>query len=450
LKILKYIKVSRRGFTLIETLVAMSLFLVLLAMAGKAFSLIVAKASQYSKMEESNIEGIIGLEVMRHDIEQAGLGLPWGFCYRQTTPQLALVTGNVTYNESADTNGINLNDSNGGTTSAGQPPRAFVGLAGLGAFSSNYFGIKATTVSRDKASQNWTYIPFNNYSSVSGRESRPVTFSNHNLKAGDKVTMIAYDFIYKDNEVAADFAVTGTSGSDNFNHRLIVEPSNDKYFSVNYNTTGGIVADYLPIKDQQSYMVYGIDSTTTPRMPFNRADYFIKVPSGSTSIGDGGLPPFCAPSTGVLYKATVNHLDGKYNYLPLLDCVADMQVVLGWSSLPVSDSNRPVDSYSTLPTTVGGAVSATNGKANDIKTWLTNAKDVREHLKVVKIYILAQEGKRDLNYTTPGSIVVGDITGNDGLTQKTFTPSSSPDQQHYRWKLYRIVTSPKNLVANQL
>ncbi len=36
------------------------------------------------------------------------------------------------------------------------------------------------------------------------------------------------------------------------------------------------------------------------------------------------------PDTGILYKTTVNHADGKLTYIPVLDCVLDMQVVLGW------------------------------------------------------------------------------------------------------------------------
>ncbi len=34
--------------------------------------------------------------------------------------------------------------------------------------------------------------------------------------------------------------------------------------------------------------------------------------------------------TGILYKGTVNHADGLLTELPLLDCVADMQVIFGW------------------------------------------------------------------------------------------------------------------------
>ena len=44
-----------------------------------AFNTIITNSSKSSKIEESNIEGMIGLEMMRHDLEQMGFGLPWGF-----------------------------------------------------------------------------------------------------------------------------------------------------------------------------------------------------------------------------------------------------------------------------------------------------------------------------------------------------------------------------------
>jgi len=79
---------------------------------------------------------------------------------------------------------------------------------------------------------------------------------------------------------------------------------------------------------------------------------------------------------------------------------------------------------------------------------LTDAKSVREHLKVVKVYILAQEGKRDSNFTYPqANMVVGNnLLGETSLTN-LYTFSS--DQLKYRWKMYRIITRPKNLVSNQ-
>jgi len=57
-----------------------------------------------------------------------------------------------------------------------------------------------------------------------------------------------------------------------------------------------------------------------PRAPFNRADFYVATPAGN-------MPSKCAPNTGILYKAVMNQSDGEFGALPLLDCVADMQVV---------------------------------------------------------------------------------------------------------------------------
>jgi hypothetical protein len=192
------------------------------------------------------------------------------------------------------------------------------------------------------------------------------------------------------------------------------------------------------------YMIYGVDSGSL-RMPFNRADYFVKVPDPAT---DSPLPQFCAPRTGVLYKATVNQgtssLAGAYAKIPLLDCVADMQVVLGWD---ISDGGKAnsVNAYSSVDGLVV-STAVTGFQTSNIAAWLGNAQALREHLKLVKVYILVQEGKRDVNYTFPTpSIVVGD----SGETSLTRSYALTTAQQQYRWKLYRIIVRPRNLVSNQ-
>lgn len=427
------------GFTLLEVLVAMALFIVVLVIASKAFNRIVSQASSYSKMEESNIEGVIGLEVMRHDLAQIGFGLPWGFSKGNpaasgSTPPSTIIDSTITYSESVDSVGLSLNDASNGV------PRAFASYAGIGAFASDYIGLKGSTMGNSKTAQRWAYIPYHNFSSSSGRQSRPVSYSANNLQTGDKVILINSNF----------------NDSTNKDHRLLVAPNDDSSFYQNFSLTS-MSDDFLPTDDQETYMVYGMD-TVTPRMPFNRADFFIQVPGGVASTDgstDGTLPPFCAPLTGVLYKATVNHANGRYNYIPLLDCVADMQVVLGWDWDPVNPTGTlgAVTAYSSLPVSTLNTVAAVSpASANTlINTWLFDAKGLREHLKIIKVYILAQEGKFDPNYTTPStSIAVGplSISENGGLSPvKTYTLSAA--QTHYRWKLYRIVVRPGNLVSNQ-
>lgn len=423
---------TQAGFTLIELVVTMTVFIIIMIIASNAFNKIVTQTSRYSKMEESNIEGNIGLEIMRHDLEQIGFGLPWGWSYADppagATLPLKLISdtdpatpATISYSESSDSIGSLLNDS------PSDVPRAIASSDVLGNFTSAYIALKGSGFGRSKASQRWTKIPFHNYS-ANPRESRPVIAANSPLKS-DKVIMITTHF-----------------NDANLDHRLIVDPVDNKIFHQSFNETL-MSSNFLPIDDLQTFMVYGIDDGTTVRMPFNRSDYFIKIPSGVTSTGDGTLPSFCAPRTGILYKATVNHADGKYNYIPLLDCAADMQVVLGWDT-SVGGSAGAVNVYSSTPKLDGTVVSSDSALAGDIQGYLTNAKSIREHLKVVKVYILAQEGKVDPSYSSPvSSIEIGDRVAHGLYPTKTYSLSAA--QKHYRWKLYRIVARPKNLSSNQ-
>jgi hypothetical protein len=381
----------------------MAVFMTVLIISASAFNTIVTNASKYSKFEESNIEGMIGLEMMRHDLEQMGFGLPWGF------------GGSLTYYESTQSNSI-MNDAPDGV------PRPFVGYYN---FSSAVIGVKASTVGINKASQCWTYIPFQNYSATP-RESRPVNLGSNTPKPGDKVIALLTSF---KSYSTASLRLSGTT------------------YSFSYTNTQPVDNNFRPQDEQDTLFVYGISGSDL-RMPFNRADFFV-----SSSVDT--VPTFCAPNTKVLYKATVKHADGKYVPMPLLDCVASMQVVLGWSSNAGTENIQDsISTYSSLPligsgdVTTVGAGAATPIDAADIKNWFYNkdAKRIREQLKLVKVYVLAQEGKRDPGYTYPNpSILIGG-SGEEALT-RTYTFTA--EQRHYRWKVYRIIVKPKNLASNQ-
>lgn len=425
---------TNKGFTLVELLVTMVVFIVVLVIAAQTFNTIIQQSSKLSKMEETNIEGVVGLEVLRHDLEQTGFGLFWGFL-PDSNPVHSTVTfseADASVNWSADsTNYAKLNDVN-------SVPRALVGFDSFSDFNSDFLGIKATTVGLSSASQRWTYIQYHNYSTSSGLESRPVTQLNYNLQAGDKVIAIRNNF------------------NDSDDDRLLLDSGGSFYF--NYNSTGYIHDDFLPSEPSglQMHMVYGIKTpgspVVNPRMPFNRSDFFVSVPGT-------GMPAFCAPNTGVLYKAIINHEDGRYTNIPLLDCVAGMQVVLGWTLNEgvAKEQDSTIHLYSSMPATdysvtaisaPGVTISDWTETSENIKKWLQDPKLLREHLKMIKVYILAQEGRRDRGYTYPAaSMVVGDAA--NGETSLTKTHTFSSDQRQYRWKLYRIIVRPKNLVSNQ-
>jgi prepilin-type N-terminal cleavage/methylation domain-containing protein len=65
------------GMTLIELLVSMVMFVFVIAASAQVFTTLMSQYKQQSKIEETQFEGLIGLELLRHDIEHAGYGLPW-------------------------------------------------------------------------------------------------------------------------------------------------------------------------------------------------------------------------------------------------------------------------------------------------------------------------------------------------------------------------------------
>jgi hypothetical protein len=161
-------------------------------------------------------------------------------------------------------------------------------------------------------------------------------------------------------------------------------------------------------------------------MPFNRADYF---------ISNTNVPLRCAPGSGVLVKAVVSHDDGDFDsdedgtddFMPLLDCVADMQVVYRFDSNDDGLIDNNTDNLATLTDTNGNGI--------------IEAQEIREQVREVRIYILGHEGQRDPNYTYPNnSITVGEF----GLGNN-FDLTGIANYQNYRWKIYTIVVNPNNL-----
>ena len=192
-----------RGFSLVELLVSMAVFLIVIAIAGDTFNNIISLVSKYSKSEESNIEGIVGLEIIRHDLEQMGFGLPWQFSSGSTVSYAESVTANALTND--------FDKTSRDISSENMVPRPFVALDNSAAFSSEFFGVKATTVGISKTSQQWTYIPFHNFSTATVRESRPVAWPSNNLKSDDNNMVIAVRSNFNDSN--DDHVLADNSGS---------------------------------------------------------------------------------------------------------------------------------------------------------------------------------------------------------------------------------------------
>jgi prepilin-type N-terminal cleavage/methylation domain-containing protein len=362
------------GFTLIELMVTMVIFVLAIAAASQMFIGQLTQFKQQGKIAETNIEGIIGLELLRRDVEHAGYGLPWN-------PTPLPVYAEAVNDAATAHNDTLFNDS---PTNA---PRAILNGDGIGVNGSDVLVIKAVNVAINAAAHRWTRLG-------AGNDKRN-GLSGDNFANNDRVIVIS-------------------PGNTDANRRTLV----NGLFNATYNTT----LTFAPADNTETYIIYGVDDNTNLIMPFNRADYYIRTPAAN-------MPSRCATGTGILYKATVNQNGGGLWELPILDCVADMQVDYQLDLGPVGAVDGIID---TTTDTLAGYT----------------AEQIRQ-VKEVRVYILAHEGQRSISYTftnfTPAACPTCIRVGRDAVLGQDFDLIAIADFQNYRWKVYTIVVKTNNL-----
>jgi hypothetical protein len=265
---------------------------------------------------------------------------------------------------------------------------------------SDYLVLRATSLGTSTAAQRWSFL---NYTGATKPASLvPEGWTRENLRGTDWVAVIR----------------VGLSGS--FTKELVM---NTGSFTTTYNN----LVSYGPNESKVTHYIYGISDSVQPRMPFNRTDYYVRVPSSTDA---NMLPRRCAPATGILYKALVSQADGTVTSTeaPLLDCVADMQVVYTLDSL-------------------------NNGVTTDTDSLVgLTARQIREQLRLIQVFVLTHEGGKDALYTYPNqTIAVGPTV--DGLTSvlgRSFNLETKigAGWQQYRWKIYRVIVKPANLAQS--
>ena len=420
------------GFTLLEIIITMALVIVVVGITGSAFNSIQKTSGRLVASEESNIEGVVGLEMFRHDIQQAGFGLAHAFS--DPAPS---------YAEATVLPASKLNDGKGTSAAptAGNVPRAIASWNDLTTNLSDatsetgvtynvisgtdYLAIKATTVGTSTTARKWTYLTY----SSGGKAAKSWPDAEDNLTAStDRVIMMNRTF-------------TMTGGVTN---TLVYDTSTPGTYWVNY-TNSLFNSAFSPLSPQQVYCLYGIVKSKALAMPFNRADFFVARPTNTAKI-----PSSCAPGTGILYKTNVNHSDssttrGRMTYMPLLDCVADMQVVFGWdlNGNGIIEESSAYESDSTKISVSGPTITAAG-----IKTILESPDEIRNKLKYVKVYIMVQEGRKDSGFTNVSPINVGDVASLTKQYSVVNLSENGRDWLHYRWKIFRIVVHPNNLSIN--
>jgi len=391
------------GFTLVELMITMIIFLLAMTAASQMFVGLITQFKQQSKIAETNTEGVIGLELLRADIEQAGFGLPWNM-------------NGITYNEAANDANTPLWDDTA-YNDASNPPRGIVVGGGVGLNGSDVLVLKATNIATNTAANKWTYIT----NTAAGNNIQIWGSAQEDLIATDMVTVLS---------------------PYSLGQPRVLSVAGGNFPKATTFLTASTDVNYLPAPSSfESTLIYGIASVPNPpplvpltlRMPFNRADYYIRTP------GAAALPARCAPNTGILYKGVINHADGNHTELPLLDCVLDMRVVV---VLDTGTGAAPL-----LTPFQGGALGV------KIPAGSTSAQTTRDQAREIRVYIVAQEGQRDqgFTYNNPANKVGGPVPCAATLDDQICINDSGgviaitvPDR-NYRWKLYTLVSTPYNL-----
>lgn len=387
----------QEGFTLVELLIVMALFLGIIGIASSTFNNILSGATRQAKSSESNIQGIVGLEIMSSDLVSMGYGLPWRMGFVADFEESAV-------DANALANGIDpkdFNDIDNASDDAMKVPRAIQSGTASGADDwengRDYLVIKSVSVGMNPTSKKWSYL--------------------ESFGATSYIRETAADAIVEKERVVTLNTKTWA---------LIGTATNNFSYPVPAKVAGKFVppADFRPAQDTDVFLVYGVDTwndtTTALRAPYNRVDYYIKRPAAAKDI-----PARCAPGTGILYKANLDHSDGEVQQYPLLDCVADMQVIYALDS----NGDGGVDMHGD----------------EDILSNLS-AKTIREQLKEVRVYILTHEGQKDTsyNYSAVPTVTVGEF-GLGRSYNLSELDGIGNSWKNYRWKIFTIVVNPKNL-----
>lgn len=389
---------NHHGFSLAELLIVMVIFIVVIMISSQAFEKIISSASKEVKTSDSNVQGIVGLEMMRSDLEHAGFGLPWTLDFTANFAESDVDLSWLAKGIDPKT----FNDINNTSADPLKVPRAIQSAAATGATNAwengrDYLVIKSNYVGLNKTAKKFSYV---NYST--------------SLKSYLKVT----------NDVNEDFIADDRVITLNANDRKLIGTDLTHFsFTVPAMTDGKFVVptDYQPGSADLNYLVYGVNSASDLAFPYNRIDYYIKRPSDVKDI-----PSRCAPGTGILYKALLNHAGSSrgVTQYPLLECIADMQIV-----------------YS-VDTNTSGAVDFHGGE--DILTGLSAAQ-IRQQLKEVRVYVLTHEGQIDRSYNYPNNLItVGEFGAGRDYDVSTLGGIGTT-WQNYRWKVYTLVVKPKNI-----
>ncbi len=134
----------------------------------------------------------------------------------------------------------------------------------------------------------------------------------------------------------------------------------------------------------------------------------------------GASPSNCAAGTQSLLRNESRTTIPTNNGDPVLSCVLDFEVAFGLDS----NEDGTIDLWDNGGVTAAGY----------------DSQSLRRRLKQIRVYILAQSGNYDPDYTAPSTITVGDSLLGTG---RSVTLNAA--QQKYRWRVVSSNVTPRNI-----
>ncbi len=364
---------NEKGFNLLEIMIAIGILAIIMAFNSQLLQSMISGQKQQAGVVSTQFESALGLEMLRNDIANAGFGLPDEFSetisYTEKHPDVSQFD-----NTSAVPKALEHADT--------------ISVSGY-IQNSDYLVIRSPAVGTDSAAGKWTNI----------------VSTNVHVWSDTNIDMTTSDYMIV-------LRPRSTAGG---NAKLIISGG---VYAILYPGTTAVPTAYQPTSSAERYLAFGLDTPgsdtmpTTPSMPFNRADYYVKEETNAD----------CATGTGTLYKAVIKHstAGGKVEY-PLIQCVANMQIVFR------------------LDTDLDGVADSTTKDISGL-----DAYSIKQQVKEVHVYILAHEGPKDTGYRYTGtsSTVVGP-SASLGTTVSLSSLAGS-DWDRYRWKTFVLVVKPRS------
>ncbi len=377
---------ERRGFTLIELIIAMGIFATVIVGLYSVFDKQLRYQVKEYRLAESEMELGIAKSLIERDLIMAGYGIMDDYSTCPTPSPVSAVTA-----------------TDGGS---GNPDILTLRGTALG------IGSRAT--------QEWAAVA----TGTTGTAAFSVSVDDReNLKTGDRIIIT--------NPSGGTYGKTKTLRTQGSYWLYSYVSPTSKPVSVPSGTT------FPSIEPGIVLYAMNVSGETEASVPYYTVRYYLGSTASSTN------PSYCAPQTGSLLRAESRTSTNPTGGDPVISCVLDFQVALGLTDSaasfdPYLAKNYPINRWDNGTTAASYTPNDLNQRLKQIRVYILVQEGNKDSTYT---YV-----NPDPNATAPDKIRVGELNLVGGATGRDFQLTSA--QRQYRWRVLTIIVTPRNIRAN--